>query len=183
MTPWKVDGTAPTELLGFAMKYWHWRGQCRRYDPNNKTPNYCGPGTYSAHLIASHDGGRSFQYVGGRKAVLGTGQAGSFASRHVWIGPTPVVHNDELYVFFGGTNIPVSTAPPVLFHVAQLRQRTMSELLCHSSSFRHYLTLRRFFCRKVPMQRAGMHATCLPIMHASTRRRLVGASSRAWVWR
>jgi hypothetical protein len=51
-------------------------------------------------------GGASFSYLGGRRAILGTGREGTFASRHVWVGPTPAVHNDELFVFFGGTNIP-----------------------------------------------------------------------------
>ena len=106
-TPWKVPGTGPDFLLGFAMKFWHWGlGPCRAYDPADKAPNFCGPGTYSVHLMASYDGGSTWAYIGGRRAVLGTGLDGTFASRHVWIGPTPAVVGDELFVFFGGTNIP-----------------------------------------------------------------------------
>ena len=41
--------------------------------------------------------------------MLGTGLDGTFASRHVWIGPTPAEVGDELFVFFGGTNIPESS--------------------------------------------------------------------------
>ena len=89
------------------MKFWHWGlGPCRAYDPADKAPNFCGPGTYSVHLMASYDGGSTWVYIGGRRALLGTGLDGTFASRHVWIGPTPAEVGDELFVFFGGTNIP-----------------------------------------------------------------------------
>ena len=58
-TPWHVPRTASSELLGFAMKFWHWQGPCRAPGDPRTTPldpNYCGPGTYSSHLVVSHDG-------------------------------------------------------------------------------------------------------------------------------
>ena len=56
-------------------------------------------------LAFSRDG-LNFTHLGGREPFIPPGPAGSFASKKVWLLPSPTVRGDEIILFVRSKTIP-----------------------------------------------------------------------------
>ncbi len=78
-----------------AQTFWHWFGR----QPLNRL----GPNAIDVRLAASRDG-KKFSFSGNRMPFLNLGREDSFYSKMVWALPNPVIMDDEIWIYFAGSN-------------------------------------------------------------------------------
>jgi len=78
-----------------AEAYWHWQSR--------EPLKGLGPSGFDVRLAASRDG-KQFQRIGKRKAFMAMGPSGRFDSRYVWALPHPIQMDDELWIYYVGSN-------------------------------------------------------------------------------
>ena len=78
-----------------AQAFWHFFER----PPSEKL----GPSTFDVRLAVSRDG-KNFARVGERRPFLSTGPNGRFDSRFAWALPNPVRMEDELWIYYVGSN-------------------------------------------------------------------------------
>ncbi len=77
-----------------AQAFWHWQES----EPRKGS----GPSSFDVRLALSRDG-KSFR-LASRRPFMGTGPAGRFDSRYVWAMPHPIRMDDELWIYYVGSN-------------------------------------------------------------------------------
>lgn len=82
-----------------AQAFWHWIER----DPRDLRPGTRRPGTRDVRLLISRDS-KEFTRVGSRKAFMGPGPFGRFDSKQIWAMPNPIVMDDEIWIYYNGTN-------------------------------------------------------------------------------
>ncbi|MFP4028143.1 MAG: hypothetical protein ACLFWL_10155 [Candidatus Brocadiia bacterium] len=79
-----------------AQAYWHWQ----RWEEGKRSDQ---PATTDVRLFASRDG-RHFSRPGGKRPFMRLGPAGQFDSMAVWAMPNPVITDDEVWIYYAGSN-------------------------------------------------------------------------------
>lgn len=108
---YKYPGSKDLYVM-FAQAFWHWfdRSPDEKwgYSPDpaamSKKVVHLGPSTMDVQLGYSIDG-KTFQRAPERRPFLNTGPAGRFDSKRAWVLPNPIEMDDEIWVYYSGTNV------------------------------------------------------------------------------
>ena len=93
--PGGAEDNADSVYIMLAQAFWHFTD--RGYGGS------MGPYVRDVRLLVSRDG-EHFERAGERRAFMGPGPAGRFDSKGVWALPNPVRMDDELWIYYVGTN-------------------------------------------------------------------------------
>lgn len=76
--------------------FWHWK-------PRPSGQKGLAPASFDVRLAVSTDS-RTFRRVGDWQPFMAGGADGQFDSRYVWVLPNPVVVDDEVWIYYVGSN-------------------------------------------------------------------------------
>jgi hypothetical protein len=102
------DDSPDSAYLMIAHTFWHWQRRPKEqraggYRDHKFEFEVLAPATLDDRLAVSRDG-IQFNRLGGRKAFLPLGLAGTFSSKFAWSSPNPIRMGDELWIYYFGDN-------------------------------------------------------------------------------